>query len=149
MRFKNHKSGCINVTDKYECFFFLYVCGLPAVSPTRLVPVGEMDMESIDWVNDGHCLHAGICLCGQRPLGCGQQLHAECFEHEQGKFASDAPTDATSEWHVAEPTGFAFIPVRGEALRVKQLWACVGRRSLVRVTDAVHDAPPFGDLVTL
>lgn len=114
-----------------------------------MIPVVEMDMESIDRVNDGHCLHAGICLCGKRPLGCGQQLHAENFEHEQGKLASDASAYAATERHIAESTIFTFIPFRGEALRVKQLWVCVGSRSLVRVTDTVHDAPAFGDLITL
>lgn len=113
------------------------------------VLVVEVNMEAVDGVDDGDRLHPGRLLGGHPPIGGAQQLHGQGFDDHLSQLLPDAAPHASAEGHVAEAALPRLVSLRSEAFRVEQVRALVHRGGLVRVTDAVHDAPPFWDLKSL
>lgn len=123
--------------------------GFPPISLDAVIPVVKIHVQSIDGVHDRHGLHPWIRFCRQTPLRRGEQFHCQSFQHNQSELPPDAAPHPAPERHVTETLVFALIPIRAEAVRVKQLRVLIGLGCLVRVTDTVHDAPPLRDLITL
>lgn len=125
------------------------MCGLPPVSFDSMGSVVEIHVQSIDWMHDWHCLHPWIRFCCQSAIHRGEQLYRESFQYNQSELPADAPPHTSSERHVTEAVSFALVSIRTEPVRVKELWVLIRFCCLVSVTDAVHDAPAFWDLITL
>lgn len=125
------------------------MCGLPPVSLKPMGSVAKKHVQSVDWMHDWHRLHPWIRFCCQSAVCRGEQLHCKSFQHNQSKLPSDASPHTASERHVTEALGFAMVSVCTESVRVEELRVLICFCSLVRVTNAVHDAPALRDLITL
>lgn len=110
----------------------------------------EVELQPIiDRVHDGHGLHAGVARGGQLPAGRADQLDGQQLEDGLGQLLPDAAPCPSAEGDVVEAAR-SLRPAGAEALGVKAAGgALVDSRCLMGVTDAVHDAPAFGDLVAL
>lgn len=129
--------------------FCLYMRGLPPVSLNPVGSVVKKHMQSIDRMHDWHRLHPWIRFRCQSAICRGEQLHRKSFQHNQRKLPPDASPHTASERHITEAVGFAIVSICTEAVRVKELRVLICFCSLVRVTNAVHDAPALRDLITL
>ncbi len=123
--------------------------GLPPISLNSVASVVKKHMQSIDRMHDWHRLHPWICFCCQSAIYRGKQLHRKSFEHNQSELPANAPPNTTSKWDVTEAVGFALVSICAEPFWVEELWVLIRFCCLVRVTDAVHDAPALRDLITL
>lgn len=114
------------------------------------MPVVELDLEAIHWVDNGNGLHPRWFLGGHSPLGGGQQLGSQGFDDHLGQLLANTAPHATPKGHVAEATPLArLVSLWEEALGVEQFWTLVHRSGFVRVSDAVQDTPAFRNLASL
>lgn len=125
------------------------MCGLPPVSLNSVGSVVKKHVQSIDRMHDWHRLHPWICFCRQSAIHCGEQLHCKSFEHNQSELPADAPPYTSSKWDVTEAVGFALVSICAEPVWVEEIWVLICFCCLMRVTDAVHDAPALRNLITL
>lgn len=103
----------------------------------------------VNRVHDGHGLHGGVGRGGQLPAGCADQLDGQQLEDGLCQLLADAAACPSAEGDVVEAAG-SLRPACTKALRVEAAGgALVHSSCLMCVTDAVHDAPAFGDLVAL
>lgn len=103
----------------------------------------------IDRVHDGHCLHRRVARGGQLPVGRADQLDGQQLEDGLCQLFTNAAPHPTAEGDVME-AAHGLCAGGVEAVWVKATGgALVDSGCLMRVTDAVHDAPAFGDLVAL
>lgn len=110
----------------------------------------EVELQPIiDRVHDGHGLHGGVARGGQLPAGHADQLNGQQLEDGLRQLLPDAAPCPAAEGDVVE-AACSLWPAGTEAVRVKAAGGgLVDSSCLMCVTDAVHDAPAFGDLVAL
>lgn len=110
----------------------------------------EVELQPIiNRVHDGHSLHGGVAGGGQLPAGRADQLDGQQLEDGLCQLLADAAPCPTTKGDVVK-AACGLCPGSTEAVWVKAaVGALVNSGRLMRVTDAVHDTPAFGDLVTL
>lgn len=110
----------------------------------------EVELQPIiDRVHNGHGLHGGVARGGQLPAGRADQLDGQQLEDGLCQLLPDAAPCPSAEGDVVEAAR-SLRPAGPKAVWVKAAGgALVHSSCLVCVTDAVHDAPAFGDLVAL